>query len=106
VTADELEDEFQAKVVQYSYGLLLLPPDDAVALIRRAAESRIGILGIDGMLIGPGETVSPIEHIIDFSTAHSRGDGCWAEAEDFIGQRSEPGLVFEVVLGRRLDRSV
>ena len=106
MTGAELEAEFQAKALRYAGGLLVLRPEDATALIRRAAELRIGILGVDGMFVRPGETVSPIDHIVDFSAANAQGDGCWAAAEKFVGLRTELGLVFEVTLGQHLDDAV
>lgn len=98
--ADELTAEFQAKAVPHSGGLLLLHANDAIALVRRAADLRIGILGVDGVFVSADRTVSPLEHVADFSNRGARCNGCWAEAEAFIRQRIGLGLVFEVTLGR------
>jgi hypothetical protein len=106
MTAAELEAEFRSRTVPHSGGLLLLRPDDAIDMIRRAAAEAVPVLGIDGMFVRPNETISPIEHIIDFSSATRRGNGCWIQGEQFIVGRRDLGLVFEITLGNHLDRPV
>jgi hypothetical protein len=54
----------------------------------------------------PGETVRSIDHVVDFSAASARDDGSWASAEQFVAQRQDLGLVFEVTLGEHLGRAV
>jgi hypothetical protein len=54
----------------------------------------------------PGETFRSIDHVVDFSTAPARGDGSWAPAEQFVAQRQDLGIVFEVMLGEHLDGAV
>jgi hypothetical protein len=103
MTRDELEARFVAKTLRPSGGLLLLGAADAKDLIREAAKAGIAILGVDGMLVRATETLSPLEHIADFSPAYRRGEGCWKEAERFIDERRSLGLVFEVTLGEHLD---
>ena len=98
MNATELEHEFAPRAVPYSGGLQLLGPDDALALVRRAAEEGVPVLGVDGMLLSERSTESPIEHIADFSAAVARGDGCWGPAASFIAERRGLGLGFEVVL--------
>lgn len=99
MTADKLEREFAARAVLYSGSLLILDPDDALALIRRAQEERIPILGVDGFLLSPHETISPLEHIADYSSAAKAGSGNWKEATAFIRDRRDVGLKFEITLG-------
>jgi hypothetical protein len=95
----DLEREFEPRAVPYSDGLLILRPDDAIELIRRAQDRRIPVLGVDGFLISPGATYSPIEHTADFSRLVDRGNGCWEDAVAHIQDRRHLDLTFEVVLG-------
>jgi hypothetical protein len=99
---NQLESEFVSRAVPHSGGLLLLTPDDALALVRRASEERLPILGIDGMFVSEGETLSPLEYIADFSVAVAQGDGSWSAAKAFVLAHQMLGLVFEVVLGERV----
>ena len=98
MTAKQLEATFAAKAVAQSSNLLILAPDDAIDLVREAARAGIPILGVDGILVGPDATTSPIEHIADYSAASGSGNGCWADAEAFIESRRGLGLCFEVLL--------
>jgi len=43
VNATDLEREFAVRAVPYSGGLLLLRPDDALALVRRSAQVGVPI---------------------------------------------------------------
>lgn len=104
MTREELEARFATKAVAGNGGLLLLGPADATDLVREAASACLAILGVDGMLVRATETISPLEHIADFSDANRCGQGCWREAERFIDERRTLGLVFEVTLGEHLDR--
>jgi hypothetical protein len=99
VKADFLEREFAPRRVPSSGGSLLLRPADAIALVQRAADEGVSILGLDGMHVTEKETSSPLEHLVDFSQGVAAGHGCWAEAEAFIRARQHTGLVFEVTLG-------
>jgi hypothetical protein len=100
MNADDLEYEFASCAVPNGGGLLLLAVDDAVALVRRAADSGIPIFGVDGMFVSARGTESPIKHIADYSAAVAAGDGSWGWAEAFINERRPLGMVFEVVLGK------
>ena len=93
-----LEGEFSSRGTLRG-GLLLLAPADALALINRAADEGVPILGVDGFRITQTTTESPLEHLADFSSAVSEGHGCWQQAEAFVRARSEHGLLFEVSLG-------
>ena len=97
--ADRLRSEFSPRGVPYAGGLLLLRPDDAIALVNRAADEGVPVLGIDGLHVTEGSTVSPVEHVADFSKAVAQGHGCWEDAESFIRARAALGLVFEIALG-------
>ena len=97
--AERLQKEFAPRGVPHSGGLLLLRAPDAIALVNRAAEEGVPILGVDGFVITPVSTESPIEHIADYSSAVAQGHGCWEDAESFIRARAATGMVFELTLG-------
>ena len=99
MTARILEREFVARAISHSGGLLMLQTDDALALVLRAEEERIPILGVDGFIVAPHRTMSPIEHIVDYSNSVSDELGNWSDAWRFIQQRRNMGLVFEITLG-------
>ena len=96
--ADVLESEFASRGVGLG-GTLLLASTDALALVDRAAEEGVAILGVDGHVAAHGQEESPPGELADFSGAVAEGHGCWAEAAAFIDSRRDLGLVFEVVLG-------
>ena len=98
--SDSLEREFAPLAVPYREGLLLFRAADAIALVQRAADEGVSILGIDGLQITEKETTSPLEHLADFSQRVAGGHGCWEEAETIIRARQQSGLVFEVTLGQ------
>ena len=97
--AERLQAEFAPRRVPHPDGLLLLRAPDAVALVNRAAEEGVPILGVDGFVITPVSTESPIEHIADYASAVAQGHGCWEDAESFIRKRAPTGMVFELTLG-------
>ena len=97
--AERLRKEFAPRAVPHSGGLLLLRAPDAVALVNRAAEEGVPILGVDGFVVTPTSTESPIEHVADYSDAVAQGHGCWQDAESFIQSRAATGLLFELTLG-------
>ena len=97
--AARLAREFANRAVPHSGNLLLLRPGDALALVSRAAEEGVPIVGIDGVRVSATATESPIEHLADFSAAVAGGHGCWQDAEKFIRERDALGLVFELTLG-------
>lgn len=96
MTAEELEREFAGRAVPYSGGLMLLRSDDALALVRRAEEGHIPILGVDGIMLSSEGTTAPLEHIADYPRSAT---DTWSAARRFIEQRSDAGLVFEITLG-------
>ena len=97
--AERLRKEFAPRGVPHSGALLLLRAPDAIALVNRAAEEGVPILGVEGFVVTPTSTESPIEHIADYSSAVALGHGCWQDAESFIRDRASTGLVFELTLG-------
>lgn len=97
--AERLEREFADRGVAHAGGSLLLRPPDALALVSRAAEEGVPILGVDGLYVTASSMESPPEHVADFSAAVAEGHGCWQDAEAFIRERSAIGLVFELTLG-------
>lgn len=99
MTSTDLLREFTSCAIRDSGGLLLLAPADALALVRRAEQEGLPILGVDGIFLTPRGAVSPIEHIADFSGAVVEGGGSWRCAVEFIEERRDHGLVFEVTLG-------
>jgi hypothetical protein len=101
MTADQLEAEFASRAVRpfTAPGILMLEPAVALELIGRARAAGLPVLGVDGFFLDGPRTVSPLEHLADFSSAVRRGDGAWDAATSFIRARRELGLVFEVVLG-------
>jgi hypothetical protein len=104
MNADDLEREFAPRAVPYTGRLLLLGTDDALALVGRAEQAGIAILGLDAMFLSDRGTESPIEHIADFSATGAKREGCWAAAKAFIEERRRLGMVFEVVLGESNSR--
>ena len=99
VKAERLREEFAPRGVPHPGGLLLLRAPDAIDLVNRAAEEGVPILGVDGFVVTPTSTESPVEHIADYSDAVALGHGCWQEAESFVQARAETELAFELTLG-------
>ena len=97
--AKRLVREFADRGVPFGSGALVLRQTDALALVNRAAEEGVPIVGIDGMRVTETSAESPVEHLADFSAAVAKGHGCWEEAEAFIRARDGLGLVFELTLG-------
>ncbi len=97
--AEILEREFRSRSAAPSETLLLLAGADALALIDRAAEEGVPIVGIHGFRVGGGEAEPDRDQIADYSAAVAEGHGCWEDAETFIRARSDTDLVFELTLG-------
>ena len=97
--AERLEREFAGRAVPHRGGLLLLRPADALALVSRAAEEGVPVLGVDALSVSDESTASPLDHTADFAAGVADGHGCWEPAEAFIRARSDLGLLFEVTLG-------
>ena len=98
-TAEQLEWEFAARGTLRG-GILMLRPDDAIALIRRARDAGIGIRGLDAFQITETSTRPFMEHSADYSAAGASPHvDIWAEAERFLSTFLDSTFVFEVVLG-------
>lgn len=100
MTGAELESGFASRGVRRG-GLLMLPPADALALVRRARAEGIAVLGVDGFLLGPDSTRPVPGDTLDLSGASIPADP-WSDAEAFLERRLDSGLHFEVVLGQDL----
>lgn len=74
-------------------GTLILASEDALAMVGRARELDVRILGVDGFWITEHTTQPDMGHSIDLGGEPSS----WAAAEEFIRSRAGLGLSFEVV---------
>ena len=96
--ADLLNAEFAPRGVPGHDDLLLLRPPDALALVSRAAEEGVPILGVEGLPPAGTRSTAP-RRLADFSAQVAEGRGCWAAAETLIDERRNAGLVFALELG-------
>lgn len=96
--ADLLIEEFSRLGARGRDGLLL-GPADALALVGRAAEEGVPIVGVNGVRADRDRTPSPPGHLADFSAAVAEGHGCWAEADAVIRRERDGSLLFELTLG-------
>jgi hypothetical protein len=98
MTREQLKAEFGPHGVRAG-GILMLRPDEAIALVRRARETHVRVLGLDAFRIGKDFTQPYLEHSTDYSAPSSpHAVDPWTEAERFLaGFRGSP-FVFEVVL--------
>jgi putative transposase len=71
--------------------------ETAVALIQRAQEERIPVLGLEGFRLSDAGTAPSLNDIADFSTGVEVSDGCWSDALRFLEERRDSGVHFEVV---------
>ena len=101
MTREQLESEFVPRGVLRG-GILMLPPDEAIALVRRARAAQINVLAMDAFRITERSTQPFMEHSTDYtaSSVPAPADP-WTEAEEFLSRYRETGFVFEVVLGSR-----
>ena len=97
--AEMLEREFGPRSAAPSESRLLLAGADALALVDRAAEEGVPIVGIDGFRMAGELVEADRDEVADFAAAVAEGHGCWEEAEAFIRTRSDTGLVFALTLG-------
>jgi hypothetical protein len=97
--ADRIEREFTNRAILRG-GLLLLQPSDAIDMVQRCRQESLAILGIDAFKITATATQPVIEDSIDFSgeTRAVHSLNVWQEAEQFLRNRQNKGLVFEIVL--------
>jgi hypothetical protein len=82
-----------------NYGVVVLSGIDACAMIRRAEQEGVRVLGIDSFLIRSG-TIQPfMEHSVDYSSRGHYSESDWDAAVAFIESKIPLGFAFEVVLG-------
>jgi hypothetical protein len=86
-----LRSEFEQRGIVRG-GTLILPPADALAMVKRARELGVPVLGVDGFWITDDTTQPDLGHTIDLGSGTN-----WDEASRFIAERSHLGLMFEVV---------
>jgi len=96
--ADTLYRNFAGRSVPSAGTRLLLHAADALQLVNASAEAGVPVVEVDAFLIGPGASVSPGD-VADFSATVCEGHGCWTDAETFIRDHTDRGLVFEITLG-------
>ena len=89
-----LEEEFSHRGVMRG-GILILSADGALAMVERARELGVPVLGVDEFWITESTTQPDLEHSLDLGA----GKGRWDEAAAFIAARAVSGLMFEVVAG-------
>lgn len=97
--AERLVREFVDRAVPSGGGPLLLRVADALALVNRAAEEGVPVVGVDSLRVTERAVEVPAEHAADFSSAVAEGHGCWQAADAFIRERGGLGLVFGLTLG-------
>ena len=97
--AQRLEREFARRNVRPGHPSLLLDGDDALALVDRAAEEGVPILGLDGFLVADADVQPLLEHSVDFSRFVAAGHGGWQQAAAFINDRRDRVSAFGITLG-------
>ena len=73
---------------------LLLAPAEAIAMISRAQELGVQILGVESLRVTESTTQPDMSHILDLGAG---GPTSWSEATEFIRERAQMGLLFDVV---------
>lgn len=79
-------------------GLTLFDCETAILFVRQASETGLVILGIDGFFLGERETRPSLADSIDLSNANLPRERQTKCAIEFLMQRRERGLYFEVVV--------
>ena len=90
--------EFRKRSLE-NYGVVVLSGLDACAMVRRAQQDGVRVLGIDSFLIRNGAIQPFMEHSVDYSIRGFYADSDWDTAVTFIESKVSLGFVFEVVLG-------
>ena len=78
-------------------GLLFLRPPDAIAYVRRCAELRVPVLGLDAVRLTSTATQPILEESYDATASGVKGNQTWAVAESFLSSREKMDLYFEVI---------
>lgn len=92
---DIIEREFDKRAIRRE-GIYLFDSHGALDVIKRCHDLKKRILGIDSFRITENTTQPVLEYSIDFSIRMDAKD-IWKEAENFIMNNDNKGLVFEVV---------
>ncbi|MCA9257281.1 MAG: hypothetical protein KDA33_16660 [Phycisphaerales bacterium] len=92
----KIEDEFRERGT-YRGRTLKFRPADAIAFVRRCREKKVIVFGVDGFYLTATTTQPDMNESIDLSLPPYRGQDCWKLAEEFIGERQDSDLFFEVV---------
>jgi hypothetical protein len=88
-----IEEEFRPfGVVQGN--ALLLPAAEAIRLVARCSDCGVNVFGIEGFVVTADATRPQLDHILDCSGASA--EASWAAAEEFLRQRLESSMMFEV----------
>lgn len=90
---DIIEKEFRHKAI-LSGGIFMFNPSDALDVIKRCYESNIRITGIDAFVVTESSIQPVPEQSMDYSYTR---EGNWLDAENFIKERLNSDLVFEIV---------
>jgi len=91
-----LEEEFEDVGVIVG-SVFLLRPRDALHMLKRCMEKRIGVVGVEGFRM-IGEKIQPLqEHSIDLEDKDPISYESFKILEEFIGDRQDEDLWFEVV---------
>jgi hypothetical protein len=106
MTPDRERVEFRSNSGLVPGRAYVLDPMDALSLIRRAAQLRLPVRSVAGLVVRSGEMIRSMDHAVDFSTAAASDDGSWTAAEQFVVDRQAFVDVFEVTLGGHLDHAV
>ena len=85
--------EFEARGIVRG-GTLMLGSSDAIALVDRAEALEIEVLGIDAFWVTDETTRPDMEHSTDFHLV----ERSWRSAREFVVERADLGLMFEVVV--------
>jgi hypothetical protein len=89
-----LASEFATRGIMRG-GILMLAADDATALVERARDAGVKVIGVDGFWISETSTHPDQDHTL-FSGRVNLDP--WDEAAGFIRERADLGLMFEIVL--------
>ncbi len=76
---------------------LILRPADAIAFVCRCREKQVKVLGVDGFHLTEDAIQPDMGESVDLSQPPYRGVDCWKFAEEFLNERLDSGLFFEVV---------
>lgn len=82
-------------------GILLLDVANALDMVQIAELRGVAVLGIDAFELSPNATQPIMDESIDFSAEREGSPGkrdCWTAAKEFLRDRMETTMFFEIVL--------